>query len=80
MNSIDFDAQTTWRLDELVIFRGGVWWSLNLRNNQVNVIQFGLPTDKPVPADYNGDGRVDQAVYRNGEWHINGSRSQRSPR
>ncbi len=36
-------------------------------------IQFGLSSDKPVAADYDGDGRADQAVYRNGEWHLNRS-------
>ena len=58
---------------ELVIYRNGEWWSRNLRNGEVTVIQFGLPADKPVPADYDGDGRVDQAVYRDGQWHINQS-------
>ncbi len=35
---------------------------------------FGFATDLPVPADYDGDGKADIAVFRNGIWYIQRSR------
>ncbi len=33
-------------------------------------MQFGVPTDKIVPADYDGDGKTDLGVYRDGVWYL----------
>lgn len=50
------------------------WW-IKTAEKEYSV-QWGLSTDKLVPADYDGDGKTDQAVFRpsNCYWFINGSK------
>ena len=35
-------------------------------------VSWGLSTDVPVPADYDGDGKVDPAIFRpsTGGWYV----------
>jgi len=45
-----------------------VWYSKPAAG--LSVQQFGLATDKFVPADFDGDGKTDPTVFRNGGWWI----------
>jgi len=36
----------------------------------LEVVNWGLASDTLVPADYDGDGSADFAVYRDGIWYI----------
>jgi len=76
----DFDGD---RISDEVIFRPttGTWWySASTAGGNARAIQFGIATDKLVAADYDGDQKTDFAVYRNGEWHVLGSRDGYSVR
>jgi uncharacterized delta-60 repeat protein len=56
---------------DVSVFRpdNGVWYLLN-SSSGFTALQFGISTDRIVPADYDGDGKTDVAVYRNGTWYI----------
>lgn len=55
---------------DFTVFRStnGYWYSLNPLTSATQFVQWGTGTDIPVPDDYDGDGRTDQAVFRAGEW------------
>ncbi len=65
-----FDFDGDGRAD-ISVFRpsDGIWY-LNQSTNGLSATQFGLSTDKIVPADYDGDGKTDVAVFRDGTWYL----------
>ena len=70
-NTVDFDKDGN---ADVSVFRpdNGVWY-LNQSQNGFTGAQFGVSTDKLVPADYDGDGKTDIAVYRSGTWYLSRS-------
>ena len=67
----DFDGDG---LSDFAVFRpSNSTWYVKGSTQGPSSIQWGLPTDKPVPEDYDGDGKTDAAVFRDGVWHILGS-------
>ena len=64
-----FDFDGDGRAD-LSVFRPSdrVWYLLNSQSG-FSAAQFGLSTDKLVPADFDGDGKTDLAVFRDGTWY-----------
>ncbi|HSK74557.1 MAG TPA: hypothetical protein VK892_22850, partial [Pyrinomonadaceae bacterium] len=47
----------------------GTWYMLRSRDGFAQV-QFGEANDRPVPADYDGDGKTDLTLFRSGVWHM----------
>ena len=48
-------------------------WYIKATDGSKQSSDYGEAGDRSVPADYDGDGVDDKAVYRNGVWHIMGS-------
>ena len=69
--TFDFDGDFK---SDVSIFRPAVgeWWIHRSSDGIVPAFQFGISSDKIVPADFTGDGKTDYAVWRpsSGEWFI----------
>lgn len=69
--SFDFDGD---RKTDISIFRPAPaeWWYLRSSNSSNRAVQFGLTSDKIVPADFTGDGKTDIAFFRpsTGQWFV----------
>lgn len=68
--------------NDLAVFRPstGTWFIRNFTSDlrfssSLGAFQWGLPGDKPVPCDFDGDDRDEMAVYResDGNWYLRNS-------
>jgi hypothetical protein len=66
--SFDYDGDG--RADLSVFRPSDRTWYISRNQSGFDAVQFGLATDKLVPADYDGDGKTDIAVYRSGTWYL----------
>lgn len=51
----------------------GTWWVMGGAGGSNPATQtWGVPNDKPVPGDYDGDGKTDFSIFRpsTGEWYV----------
>lgn len=64
-----FDFDGDGRSDQAVFRATDSMWYLLRFQSGFTASQFGISTDKIVPADYDGDGKTDTAVFRDGNWY-----------
>ncbi len=60
---------------DVAVFRpsDGTWYYSSYSGGPTYSVRFGQAGDRPVAADFDGDGITDPAVYRNGQWFVLGS-------
>ncbi|MBV9959452.1 MAG: PQQ-dependent sugar dehydrogenase [Acidobacteria bacterium] len=65
----DFDGDLK---SDISVFRPstGVWYLRQSFTNSLSAIQFGQSGDTLTPGDYDGDGKTDVAVWRNGVFYV----------
>ncbi|MEP6903153.1 MAG: VCBS repeat-containing protein, partial [Actinomycetota bacterium] len=56
---------------DFAVYRNGIWYALQSTLGFA-ALQFGIPTDIPATADYDGDRKSDFVVYRPSErkWYL----------
>jgi hypothetical protein len=68
-SNFDYDGKA-----DFAVFRPNDrnWYAYSSEYKAFSAIQWGLPTDRLVPADYDGDGLTDYAVWRpeTGVWYV----------
>lgn len=68
----DFDADGE---ADIGVFRpSNFYWYVQRSTAGFNAFQWGAQNDKLAPADFDGDGKTDYAVFRNDTWHIQRSK------
>lgn len=68
-NQTRFDFDRDGKADVSVFRPSTGGWYIANSSGGYSLFQFGQNGDKPVSADYDGDGRTDAAVYRGGNWY-----------